>query len=124
MSRSVFALILAFVAAPAFAQTVQPDSKETKPDPKSVQRVGTGYRYTQAGWVVLHIEGDPYPRGYQHGRLLSKEIADHVKALAAQSSPKAPAYGWRLKRTMANAMFLRKFDREYLEEMKGIADGA
>src|SRR6202008_464149 len=27
-------------------------------------------------------------------------------------------------RLMCNAMFLRRYDREYLEEMKGIADGA
>ncbi len=29
-----------------------------------------------------------------------------------------------MTRPLVNALFLRKFDREYLEEMKGIADGA
>ena len=46
-----------------------------QPDPRSVERHGKGYRYPQAGWIVLHIEGDPYDRGYQHGRLLASEIA-------------------------------------------------
>ena len=31
-----------------------------RPDPVSVQRFGSGYRYPQAGWIVLHIEGEPY----------------------------------------------------------------
>ncbi len=38
-----------------------------RPDPASVERFGAGYRYPQAGWVVLHIEGEPYERGVQHG---------------------------------------------------------
>ena len=35
-----------------------------EPDPKSVQRYQKATRYTQAGWVVIHIEGEPYARGY------------------------------------------------------------
>jgi hypothetical protein len=94
------------------------------PDPASVQRQGPAYRYPQAGWIVLHIEGEPYERGYQHGKLMAHEIADMVKSLATFRSPRAPADGWRDMRLLANALFLRRFDREYLEEMKGIADGA
>jgi hypothetical protein len=95
-----------------------------KPDPRSVQREGAGYRYPQAGWIVLHIEGEPYERGYQHGRLLSSEIAGYIKCFASQQSSKAPDDGWKLTRTLVNSLFLRRFDPEYLEEMKGIADGA
>ena len=28
-----------------------------RPDPLSVRREGAGFRYPQAGWTVLHIEG-------------------------------------------------------------------
>jgi hypothetical protein len=94
------------------------------PDPRSVQRHGPAYRYPQAGWIVLHIEGDPYQRGLQHGRLMAEEIAAHVRCFAAVRSPKAPADGWKATRTLVNALFLRRYDEEYLEEMKGIADGA
>ena len=66
-----------------------------RPDPASVQRYGPAYRYPQAGWIVLHIEGEPYERGYQHGRLLAPEIAAHVRCFAATQSPKAPADGWQ-----------------------------
>ena len=94
------------------------------PDPRSVQRYGPAYRYPQAGWIVLHIEGEPYERGVQHGRLLAEEIAAHVRCFAAVQSPKAPADGWKSTRMLVNSLFLRRYDKEYLEEMKGIADGA
>jgi hypothetical protein len=99
-------------------------SADFQPDPASVQRFGAGYRYPQAGWIVLHIEGEPYERGYQHGRLLAAEIAANVRCFAAQQNSKAPAEGWKQTRTLVNALFLRRFEREYLEEMKGIAEGA
>ena len=108
--------------APAARPEVSPQGG--RPDPMTVERYGPAYRYPRAGWIVLHIEGEPYERGYQHGRLLAPEIADYVKALATKRSPKAPADAWRETRTLVNALFLRRYDAEYLEEMKGIADGA
>jgi hypothetical protein len=87
-----------------------------EPDPNSVRRYGPAYRYPQAGWIVLHIEGEPYPRGYQHGRLLAEEIAAHVRCFAAVQSPKVPADGWKATRTLADSLFLRRYHKEYLEE--------
>ena len=95
-----------------------------QPDPAAVRRHGPGYRYPQDGWVVVHVEGQPYERGYQHGTLLAPEIGDYVKNLAAQQSKADPANAWKITRTLVSAAFLRKFDREQLDEMKGIADGA
>src|SRR5205085_7101890 len=95
-----------------------------QPDPYSVQRYGPAYRYPQAGWIVLHIEGEPYARGYQHGRLLAPEIAAFIRCFAAMQSPKAPSDGWHQTRRLTSALFLRRFAKEFLEEMKGIADGA
>ena len=89
-----------------------------------MQHYGPAYRYPQAGWTVLHIEGEPYTRGVQHGRLMAPEIAAEIRCLAAMHSPKAPADGWKSTRTLVNSLFLRRYDKEYLEEMKGIADGA
>jgi hypothetical protein len=94
------------------------------PDPKSVQRYGPAYRYPQAGWIVLHIEGKPYERGYQHGRLMAPEILGYLRCFAAMQSPRAPSEGWKNTRSLVNALFLRRYKQEYLEEMKGIADGA
>jgi hypothetical protein len=97
---------------------------EFAPDPRSVRRYGPAYRYPQAGWIVLHVEGKPYDRGYQHGRLMAEEIAAHLRCFAAVESPQAPADGWKTTRRLVNALFVRRYDKEYLEEMKGIADGA
>jgi hypothetical protein len=112
-------LSLAFPAAGAEAGPVA-----FQPDPVSVQRYGPAYRYPQAGWIVLHVEGAPYERGYQHGRLLAPEIAAFVRCFAAVQSPQAPADGWKGTRSLVNALFVRRYEKEYLEEMKGIADGA
>ena len=113
------ALLLTACLVPA---SVQAGGYE--PDPRSVQRYGEAYRYPQAGWIVLHIEGTPYERGVQHGRLLAPEIAAYVRCFASMQCSKSPAEGWKITRTLTNALFLRRFDREYLDEMKGIADGA
>jgi hypothetical protein len=116
---------LAVLLLPAAAGAKNPSAPpDFTPDPASVQREGPAYRYPQAGWIVLHVEGAPYERGYQHGKLLAPEIADHVRSLATYRSPKAPAEAWRDVRLLINALFLRRYDKEYLEEMKGIADGA
>jgi hypothetical protein len=93
-------------------------------EPASVIRWDKGSRYPQAGWTVLHIEGNPYERGVQHGRLMAPEIAGYLRCFALTLSDKAPNENWRHVRTLVNALFLRKFDQEFLEEMKGIADGA
>jgi hypothetical protein len=93
-------------------------------DAPAAIRYGDGYRYSQDGWTVVHIEGEPYTRGYQHGRLLSKEIVAYIRSLAAERSPRAPADGWKAARQVTNAILLRKIEREFLEEMKGIAEGA
>ena len=106
-------LALALAASPA-----------RDPDPASFQRFGAGYRYWQDGWIVVHIEGAPYERGVQHGRLLAPEIAAYLRCYSELLSNDAPAAGWKLARTLTDTVFLRGFDREYLEEMKGIADGA
>ncbi|HEV3122782.1 MAG TPA: C45 family autoproteolytic acyltransferase/hydrolase, partial [Isosphaeraceae bacterium] len=127
MSRGGLVLAgLLFLVGSAAARADAPVSAglDFVPDPASVVRHGPAYRYPQAGWIVLHIEGEPYDRGYQHGRLLSSEIAAYVKAMASMRSPKAPGDAWRGVRTLVDAVFLRRYDPELLEEMKGIADGA
>jgi Phospholipase B len=116
-------LVVALTASARAAAPVS-SSQEFVPDPASVERYGPAYRYPQAGWIVLHIEGEPYERGYQHGRLLAPEIAAFIKAEASRRDPKSAGEVWRQMRTLVNALFLRSYEKEFLEEMKGIADGA
>jgi len=91
------------------------------PVQEAVRTFGPAYRYPAGGWIYLHIEGGPYERGYQHGRLMATEIPEYIARCAADLGS---ASEWNSYRTSANALFLRGFDREILEEMRGIADGA
>ncbi len=94
------------------------------PRDSALQTFGPAYRYPKAGWIYLHIEGQPYERGYQHGYLLAPEIGRYLDRCALKLDPHSKARAWQLARTMANALFLRGYDKEILEEMRGIADGA
>jgi hypothetical protein len=94
------------------------------PAPAAVKTYGPAYRYPSGGWTVLHIEGQPYERGYQHGYLMAKEIEGYIDRSAAELDSKDRQKFWTWGRTTANALFLRGFDEEILQEMKGIADGA
>ncbi|HUI55284.1 MAG TPA: C45 family autoproteolytic acyltransferase/hydrolase [Bryobacteraceae bacterium] len=99
-------------------------SQDEWPSREAVQTFGPAYRYPAAGWIYLHIEGKPYDRGYQHGYLMAREIPEYLTRCAFDLGGKADAQSWDQFRTAANALFLRGFDREILEEMRGIADGA
>ena len=91
---------------------------------ETVRWAGKGFRYEMGGWTFLHIEGAPYARGRQHGELMAEEIVRFMTKLGLQKDAADAARGWTDKRHLADALFLRKYDVEYLEEMKGIADGA
>ena len=99
-------------------------SRDAWPAREAVQTFGPAYRYPAAGWIYLHIEGKPYDRGYQHGYLMAREIPEYLKRCAYDLGGKADEQTWNVYRTEANALFLRGFDQEILEEMRGIADGA
>ena len=97
------------------------DSMGEWPAQDAVQTFGPAYRYPAAGWIYLHIEGQPYERGFQHGHLMAREIPEYLERCAAVLGSKE---NWNDYRTTANALFLRGFDSEILEEMRGIAEGA
>ena len=96
-------------------------SADEWPVREAVQTFGPAYRYPSGGWIYLHIEGAPYERGYQHGHLMAREIPEYLDRSAAELGSKEQ---WGQYRTTANALFLRGFDREIMEEMRGIAEGA
>ena len=47
-------------------------------DIASAAKYDKGFRFNIQGWIYLHIEGEPYDRGYQHGYLLAGEIIDII----------------------------------------------
>lgn len=92
--------------------------------PETVRWAGKGFRYDHQGWIVVHIEGEPYERGLQFGSLVADEISAYMEKLAIRESETDPDAGWRHLRFLADTLMLRRYEREYLEEMRGIADGA
>lgn len=97
-------------------------SDDAWPAQAAVKTFGPAYRYPEGGWIYLHVEGDAYERGYQHGQLMAKEIPEYLERCAADYDPQFK--DWKSARNTANSLFLRGFDQEILQEMKGIADGA
>ena len=91
---------------------------------ETVRWFGPGFRYSDKGWIFVHIEGKPYQRGYQYGYLLAEEIAAFMNKLAVNDNEENPEAAWIKMRQITQAFLLNKYDEEYLEEMKGIADGA
>lgn len=91
---------------------------------ENVRWAGKAFRYDDGGWTFVHVEGEPHARGRQYGELMAADIARFLEKLAVSHDAKDPVGGWQQQRTMADALFLRKYDVEFLEEMKGIAEGA
>ena len=90
--------------------------------PLQQQWLAKAHRHEKAGWIYLHIEGVPRERGFQHGYLLSKEIAEGLR-LRKTVWYHDTALEWAdlLKET---ARFLTPFvDPENREELLGLVDG-
>lgn len=99
-----------------------------------------GYRYNIQGWVYIHIEGNPYERGYQYGYLASNEILDMIqrwsnlahdikfmKIFLIKNLPKnynkLSEQWWKICRSKSMRFFEKHIPIEYKQEIKGITDG-
>ncbi len=99
-------------------------------------------RYNINGFIYVHIEGEPYERGYQHGYLLYAEIADMIYRWShiihncpvmikylpidvnSSKYDELSARWWEECKKLAMKIFWPYYPEEYREEIKGIADGA
>ncbi|KYK34634.1 MAG: hypothetical protein AYK19_22570 [Theionarchaea archaeon DG-70-1] len=92
------------------------------------KKSGKGYRFDENGWIYLHIEGDAFERGFQHGFLVAPEldqILKSVKYLTYFNTGKM----WEFFVDAAVSLFLKFLEgdddyQEFLNEMQGIASGA
>ena len=84
-------------------------------------------------WVdelpVLIVKGDPYDMGYQHGTLLRNQVRASVNNMMgfADQQIKIPLIGrWMVRRALMHAwnQMAPFVPEKYLDEMKGLADGA
>lgn len=79
------------------------------------------YRYQEDGWWFLHIEGEPFARGFQYGFYMGPEIEQSIALLkdyyAQDNQP------WQLYRSIAEKMIWNKVPHEYQRQLEGIVAG-
>ncbi len=85
-------------------------------------RLQKAYRFQQAGWTYVHLEGSPSEIGFQHGYLLAPEIADGFEATKLIDMRESHR-DWTFFRQAAQDMLWPHIDGEYQQELQGIADG-
>ncbi|MGA7857195.1 MAG: C45 family peptidase [Terracidiphilus sp.] len=88
----------------------------------STATVAPGYRFDRGGWTYVHLQGTPAEIGYQHGRLLSSEIADMVRVSQLESTHSTHR-NWEFFRQAGRKMLWPHIETEYQQELEGIAKG-
>jgi hypothetical protein len=91
--------------------------------PEQQAWLGQAKRSERAGWIYLHTAGEARERGFQHGYLLAREIADGLRTARIEwEHDSAMEWAWLVRR--GAALFVPKIDAENLAELDGIAEGA
>ena len=93
---------------------------ETKAPANS--RLGNATREDKNGWIYIHLSGAPADVGYQHGYLVANEI-DTIMKMMQYYMPSASGRDWAFYRAAAARFIWKKTDKEYQDEIKGIAEG-
>jgi acyl-CoA:6-aminopenicillanic acid acyl transferase len=99
-----------------------------------IKKFGSGSLRREGENNILHLKGTPYEMGYQHGKLLAEEIKGGCVPLFSDPISHNPLYAKKPK--LMRKLLLKYLEVkvyapvekntpvEYLEEIKGIADGA
>jgi len=93
------------------------------PPASGVIRSGQGYRFDQDGWIYLHLEGDARERGIQHGTLAAHELEEALRVVKFRLFWDT-GHEWSEFVQVAEDLFVPRADAEWLDEIKGIAEGA
>ena len=83
---------------------------------------GQGYRFDHHGWIYVHIEGEAYERGFQHGYLVAPELQEILGSLDYLTYWKT-GMRWEFFVAAAERLFVSHIDQEYLDEIRGVAAG-
>ncbi|MBN1574210.1 MAG: tetratricopeptide repeat protein [Deltaproteobacteria bacterium] len=103
-------------------------------DEDGVSKFGDASLRREGGNNIIKLKGTPYEMGYQHGKLLADEIREGCVPLFSDPISKNVQYAekpawmrWLLMKYLEIKIFApieANTPGEYLEEIKGIADGA
>ncbi|MCP4576271.1 MAG: hypothetical protein GY846_08315 [Deltaproteobacteria bacterium] len=88
----------------------------------SLDRFNSGFREDRAGWIFVHIEGEPAQRGLQYGMLMAPEINEFISVLKVYLKENT-GKDWDFFRNAAKSFMLDKLGQEYFSEIAGIVGG-
>jgi len=92
-------------------------------EPRNSARMKGAFRKpAENGWTYVHLEGSPAEIGYQHGWLLASEIDDARKVIALELQHDDHK-DWSFFRDAGRTVLWPHIEREYREELQGLADG-
>ena len=89
---------------------------------QEVNRLAKASKENKNGWVYVHLEGSPSDIGYQHGYLLSTEIDTAIQSVSYYLEHETKK-DWNFYRNCASSFLWNKLDKEYKDEINGIAEG-
>jgi hypothetical protein len=74
----IIIIIMVLFLAPSIISGIVKGNSFTNNPKYTSNFYGKGFRYNIQGWIYIHIEGEPYERGYQYGYLASDEIINMI----------------------------------------------
>src|ERR1043165_9559746 len=119
MKKKIAGTLALGVCAFLFAgfRTHEPEQPSVKDDP-----MNGSYRFERNGWIFVHLEGAPEQIGYQHGKLLAKEISDLLRVLKPFLQHESKK-DWNFYRKASQEILWPKIDDEFRRELDGIVRG-
>ncbi|HSQ25316.1 MAG TPA: C45 family peptidase, partial [Pyrinomonadaceae bacterium] len=97
-------------------------SHQWKPTISEDDRLKGSYRFERNGWIYVHLEGSPEQIGYQHGKLLAKEIEDLLR-ITKPFLQHETRRNWEFYRKASQDILWAKIESEYQRELDGIVKG-
>lgn len=97
---------------------------------RTIARSGAGFLEELDGYRVLHLKGEPYAMGYQHGALLKEDIQENihylfeVKAKDATVDFLGKKFSPKQLISLIAAGQQAHVPERFREELRGLADGA
>jgi len=122
------AIALLFIGSALFGCKQKSTTSTTTTDSTSTSttathnRLGNATRQDKNGWIYVHLAGSPSDIGYQHGYLVANEIDTLIKVMQYYL-PTTSKKDWAFYRAASKRFLWNKIDKEYQNEIKGIAEG-
>ncbi len=114
--------LLGFIAGCSPSPPAVPPVPTPVADDVRTEWVSHAWKFEKGGWIYIHVEGDARARGFQHGALLAREIADALRTQRiVWEYESGMTWDWLVTRT--TPFLLPRIDTEILAEIDGLVEG-